>query len=66
MEVTFAIILLTLLIVQVAIGSYAFLQVGDTQDLRASVKQVVEKSFLEYNNTEAVKEEFNFLQVFVS
>ncbi|KAJ8944205.1 hypothetical protein NQ318_014567 [Aromia moschata] len=65
MLTTFAIILLTLLIVQVAIGAYAFLQVGDTQDLRASVKQVVERSFLEYNTTESVREEFDFLQVFL-
>lgn len=62
----FAIILLTLLIIQVAIGAYAFLMVGDTQDLKISVKQIVEKSFNEYNDNKVDKDEFNFLQEFVS
>ncbi|KAJ8917823.1 hypothetical protein NQ315_010732, partial [Exocentrus adspersus] len=65
MLTTFAIILLTLLIVQVAIGAYAFLQVGDTQDLRSSVKQVIEKSFKEYNTSKPMQEEFDFLQTFL-
>lgn len=62
----FAIILLTLLIVQVAIGAYAFLQVGDTQDLKSSFKQIVERKFNEYNTTKIDQEEFDFLQSFVS
>lgn len=62
----FAIILLTLLIVQVAIGAYSFLVVGDTKDLRYSVEQVVEKTFREYNVTQIAKEEFDMLQTFVS
>lgn len=61
----FAIILLTLLIVQIAIAAYAFLQVGDTADLRSSVTQVVDKSFNQYNSSKAVQEEFDFLQSFV-
>nr|CAH7737083.1 unnamed protein product [Callosobruchus chinensis] len=55
MLTTFAIILLTLLIIQVAIGVYAFLMVGDTQDLKTSVKQLVEKTFNDYNNTKIAK-----------
>ncbi|KAG5875666.1 hypothetical protein JTB14_021836 [Gonioctena quinquepunctata] len=65
MLTTFAIILLTLLIVQVAIGAYAFLVVGDTQDLRSSVRQIVEKSFNQYNDTKIAREEFDFLQTFL-
>lgn len=62
----FAIILLTLLIVQVAIAAYAFLQIGDTQDLKSSVKQAIQKSFNSYNESKTVQEEFNFMQSFVS
>ncbi|CAG9822009.1 unnamed protein product [Phaedon cochleariae] len=65
MLTTFAIILLTLLIVQVAIGAYAFLIIGETQDLRLSVRQVVEKSYNQYNETQIAKEEFDFLQAFL-
>ncbi|VEN54659.1 unnamed protein product, partial [Callosobruchus maculatus] len=65
MLTTFAIILLTLLIIQVAIGVYAFLMVGDTQDLKTSVKQLVEKTFNDYNNTKVAKEEFDVLQEFL-
>ncbi|KAH0816306.1 hypothetical protein GEV33_006485 [Tenebrio molitor] len=65
MLTTFAIILLTLLIVQIAIAAYAFLQVGDTADLRSSVTQVVDKSFNQYNSSKAVQEEFDFLQSFL-
>ncbi|CAH2006707.1 unnamed protein product, partial [Acanthoscelides obtectus] len=65
MLTTFAIILLTLLIIQVAIGVYAFLMVGDTQDLKTSVKQLVEKTFNDYNNTKIAKEEFDVLQQFL-
>nr|XP_023029840.1 leukocyte surface antigen CD53-like [Leptinotarsa decemlineata] len=65
MLTTFAIILLTLLIIQVAIGAFAFLLVGDTQDLRESVRQVVKNSFDDYNNTKLVKDEFDFLQTFL-
>ncbi|RZC43280.1 CD63 antigen, partial [Asbolus verrucosus] len=65
MLTTFAIILLTLLIIQIAIGAYAFLQVGDTVDLKASVKQVVQKSFIQYNTSKSAQEEFDFLQTFL-
>lgn len=57
---------MSLLIIQIAIGAYAFLQIRDTEDLKASVKQVVEKSFNKYNETKIAKEEFDFLQSFVS
>ncbi|KAJ8975794.1 hypothetical protein NQ317_005176 [Molorchus minor] len=49
----------------VAIGAYAFLQVGDTQDLRASVQQAINKTFNDYNLTETSREEFNFLQTYL-
>ncbi|XP_018567936.1 leukocyte surface antigen CD53-like [Anoplophora glabripennis] len=65
MLTTFAIILLTLLIIQVAVGAYAFLQVGDAQDLRSSVRQVVEKEFLQYNTSKTSQQEFDFLQEFL-
>lgn len=48
-----------------AIAAYAFLQVGDTQDLKASVKQVIEKSFNNYNESKTIQEEFDFMQSFV-
>ena len=51
---------------QIAIGAYAFLQVGDTADLKSSVTQVVEKSFNQYNSSKSIQEEFDFLQTFVS
>ncbi|EFA09730.1 leukocyte surface antigen CD53-like [Tribolium castaneum] len=65
MLTTFAIILLTLLIIQIAIGAYAFLQVGDTADMKASVTQMVEKSFNQYNTSKSAQAEFDFLQNFL-
>lgn len=62
----FAVILLTLLIIQVAIGVYAFIQKDETDDLKASVRQLVQDAFNQYNTSKRSEEELNFLQNYVS
>lgn len=57
---------MTLLIIQVAIGVYAFIQKDESDDLKASVRQLVQDAFNRYNESTTSEEELNFLQSYVS
>ncbi|KAJ8968170.1 hypothetical protein NQ314_002427 [Rhamnusium bicolor] len=54
MLTTYAIILLTIFIIQVAIGVYVFLQIKNTNDFRAKIRQNVQTTFDQrFKNAEA-------------
>ncbi|CAH0554486.1 unnamed protein product [Brassicogethes aeneus] len=62
MLTTYAIILLTIFIVQVAIGIYAFLQIKDTNEFRHSIRQNYQKAFDKRDQTPQANETIQLVQ----
>lgn len=67
MLTTYAIILLTIFIIQVAIGVYAFLQIRDTDGLRRSIRDSMQKTFDQYSsyNKPEIRESVDLTQTFL-
>lgn len=62
MLTTYSIILLSIFIIQVAIGVYAFLQVKDTGDFKNQVDNYLESTFKWYNKNNEGTEATNLIQ----
>ena len=65
MLTTFAIILLTLLIIQVAVGVYAFLNHDITDEVKSSIKQSVQDMMNKYNSSAPGSNNMDELQKFL-
>jgi len=66
MLTTYAIILLTIFIIQVAIGVYAFLKIKDTNEFHNSIRQNLQKTFEAYDKNPEAKEAVEVTQRFFS
>ncbi|GLV41921.1 Tetraspanin 39D [Carabus blaptoides fortunei] len=62
MLVTYAVLLLTIFALQLAIGIYAYVQVKEDGDVRPLVERSLESAFVEYEKSNEVREVFDVMQ----
>ncbi|RZC37532.1 Tetraspannin domain containing protein, partial [Asbolus verrucosus] len=65
MLTTYSIILLTIFIVQVALGVYAFIQIKDERGLRDNIHKFLSNTFNKYDTNERAKETTDLIQRFL-
>jgi len=63
MLTTYAVILIVIFVLQIAVGVYAFLQVQDNNnDFQSEIRRDLQRTFERYNNDKAAKDSFNLMQ----